>query len=102
MPKRPPELFLVDVLVSINRINRNAGTISLKKFISDENIFSATMREFEIIGEAAKSILRFPSIIKKSDTEWQKIENYFPIQKLEKICPKISLSTSYSPVILPR
>lgn len=27
---------------------------------------------------------------------------YFPIQKLPKICPSMSLSTSYSPVIFPR
>jgi len=76
MPKRPPELFLVDMLISIDRINRNAATLSLNEFVSDENIFAATMREFEIIGEAARNILRFPSIVKRSDIEWQKIVDF--------------------------
>lgn len=34
--------------------------------------------------------------------ETKRKEIYFPIQKFPKMCPKISLSTSYSPVIFPK
>ena len=56
MPRRPIELFLIDILVAIDKIRRNASPLSLEKFIQEENIFSGTMRDFEIIGEAAKHL----------------------------------------------
>ncbi|MBU1007778.1 DUF86 domain-containing protein [Candidatus Dependentiae bacterium] len=76
MHKRPQELFLVDILVGIDRINRNAAKLSFEKFFSDENIFNATTREFSMIGEAAKHLLDNPSFVRESDTEWRKIVDF--------------------------
>ena len=77
MPKRPKELFLVDILISVDRIKRNAATFSFDLFISDENIFNSTMRDFEIIGEAVKNLLKIQDDFKDSSyVEWQKIVDF--------------------------
>ena len=78
MHKRMIELFIVDIFVAIDRINRNLNNITNpEEFESlNENIFDAIMRELEIIGEASKYIIKNEMYVKVSSTDWQKIINF--------------------------
>lgn len=44
MPKRQPELFLINILVSIDKINRHVKELSLNEFISNEAAFAVATR----------------------------------------------------------
>ncbi len=76
MLKRTPELFLVDILVSIDKIKRRTKSLPLDKFYSDEDVFEATIRDLEVIGEAAKNIKKVSTFIYGSNIEWQKIVDF--------------------------
>ncbi len=54
--KRDLILFLDDILENINLIEHSTEKLSLSKFKSDKLIVDATVRRFEIIGEAVKNI----------------------------------------------
>ena len=55
MSKRHPELFAVDILVAIGKIERYSEDFAdAQEFSHDEKSFDATMRELQIIGEASK------------------------------------------------
>ncbi|MBA3954661.1 DUF86 domain-containing protein [Candidatus Dependentiae bacterium] len=58
MPKRIPEFFVIDILISLDKVKRyTKNFLSLEEFVIDEKTFDATVRELEIIGEALKHIL---------------------------------------------
>ena len=58
MSKRHPELFAVDILVAIDKIERySEDFVDAQEFYHDEKSFDATMRELQIIGEAAKHLI---------------------------------------------
>jgi uncharacterized protein with HEPN domain len=50
--------FLGHILDAIQRINRYIGTMDLDTFLRDEKTQDAVIRNFEIIGEAARNIER--------------------------------------------
>ncbi len=59
MPKRVLELFVIDILVAIDKISRyHAEFDNPESFYFDEKSFDATIRELQIIGEATKHLIR--------------------------------------------
>lgn len=57
MSRRKPEIFLEDILISIDKIERYTMDIkSIDDFINNELVVDAVLRNLEIIGEAAKNL----------------------------------------------
>lgn len=56
MKDRTPQLFFQDILDSIDKIFGYTSKIAYEDFIYDSMIIDAVIRNFEIIGEAAKHI----------------------------------------------
>lgn len=69
------QLFLDDILESAQAIQRYVENIDLLTFIKDRKTYSATIREFQIIGEAVDNISRD---IKSNypKTAWQDIKDF--------------------------
>ncbi len=72
MSKRKIELFLKDILKSIEKIQRYMENKSYQEFVNDELLIDGVIRNLEIIGEAVKNIpagfrKRYPFV------EWKKI-----------------------------
>lgn len=72
---RNPRLYLDDILLSCNKIQRYTTGLSLELFKQNDLIYDAVLRNLEIIGEAAKSVpdeirLKYPSV------EWRKIMGF--------------------------
>ena len=69
---RKPEVYLNDILRSINKVQNYSGDISFEEFKEKEMVQDAVLRNLEIIGEATKNISvdireEYP------DIEWRKI-----------------------------
>jgi len=74
MSKRDVNLYLEDIKESIEAINRYVKDMSFEEFIEDRKTYSATIREFEIIGEAVGKIMDFLS---QDDTiAWRDIKDF--------------------------
>lgn len=56
MTKRNDQLYLNDILDSINNINKYVKGLSFETFTKNKMVIDAVIRNFEIIGEAAKNI----------------------------------------------
>ena len=56
MKKRDDLVYLYHILDSILLIEKFTSGLSLKDFIKDEMVSSATIRQLEIIGEASRNI----------------------------------------------
>ncbi len=56
MNKRRDDLYIKDILDSIKNIENYTKNISYKKFSSTQMLIDAIVRNFEIIGEAAKNL----------------------------------------------
>ncbi len=54
--KRDFRLFLEDIIDSINKIEKYTIGITIEKFKTEDKTADAVIRNFEIIGEAAKKI----------------------------------------------
>jgi uncharacterized protein with HEPN domain len=76
MPKRDLELYLQDILDSILAIEEYVDGLDIERFKNDRKTYSATIREFEIIGEAVGNIID-EEIIKNSDNiSWRDIKDF--------------------------
>jgi len=75
MSKRTPEILIEDILISCNKIINYTKDISYESFISDSKTIDAVIRNFEIIGEAAK---RLPDEYKDAHQEidWKRIRGF--------------------------
>lgn len=69
---RDSKIYLTDILHAIKSIEDYTQSVTLEKFKRNRLIVDATVRNLEIIGEAAKNI---PTDIKEKfpDIEWKKI-----------------------------
>lgn len=73
MSKREPKIFLEDILISIEKIERYTKDIkSVDDFANNEMVVDAVLRNLEIIGEAAKNL---PKVIyeRYTDIPWKNI-----------------------------
>ena len=70
MPKRDYNLYIDDILEAISKIEEYTGQLDFDKFSKNSMTIDATVRNFEIIGEAVKHI---SSDIKKQhpDIPWK-------------------------------
>jgi len=103
--KRSLNLFVADILNSINNIESFSINLSEQKFLNDELHQSAIVRQIEIIGEAVKNIPdsfrdKYPEVPWKKaagmrdliihtyfsvdlDTVWRVIKTDIPILKVQ-------------------
>ena len=56
MSRRNIKLYLSDIIEAMNKVERYVEGLELKTFSDDEMVVDAVVRNFEIIGEAAKNI----------------------------------------------
>ncbi len=75
MSDRGLKLYLYDILDSGKAIEEYIKDFSYEQFVNDRKTVSATLREFEIIGEA---IGKLPDSLKKQYPEvyWQDIKDF--------------------------
>lgn len=68
--KRDYRVYIDDIIEAITKIELYSKGVSLDRFSKDSKVIDATIRNFEIIGEAAKHI---PQAIRKkySDIPWK-------------------------------
>ncbi|OPX29275.1 MAG: hypothetical protein B1H08_04200 [Candidatus Omnitrophica bacterium 4484_171] len=72
MSERDLRLFLKDMFVSVQKIQKYAKGKSYKEFTNDSLLVDGTVRNLEVIGEAVKNIpLNFRK--KHPGIEWKKI-----------------------------
>ncbi len=50
------KLFLLDIIDAASKVMRYTEHVSYDEFVSDEVLYDAVIRNFEIIGEAAKKL----------------------------------------------
>lgn len=75
MSERSQELFLADIIDSIDAIHSFVEGYTYESFVSERKTFSATIRELEIIGEAIRNIndeikAAYPDVL------WQEIRSF--------------------------
>jgi len=75
MPKKDIRLFLFDIKTSVDAIRSYVEDMNYDDFIGDRKTYNAVIREFEIIGEAAKHL---PSdlLSKYNEVEWRDIKDF--------------------------
>ena len=75
MSKRSPLLYVHDIRESIDAIFQYVQSLTFEDFSGDRMRYSAVIREFEIIGEAAGKL---PAILKERfpKIEWQDIKDF--------------------------
>ena len=107
---KTPLLFVMDILESIEKIEKYRKAMTYDEFIKDDKTKDAVVRNLEIIGEAANSIPesireQYPEIPWRSVTDmrnkliheyfgvsylivWETIEQDLPLmkEKMEEIC----------------
>ncbi|MDR5674246.1 DUF86 domain-containing protein [Halalkaliarchaeum sp. AArc-GB] len=64
--------YLDDILAAAEKIERFTGNMSYEEFLEDEKTVDAVLRNFEVIGEAAKNV---PDDVRReySDVPWSEM-----------------------------
>lgn len=75
MSKRDENLLLKDILDAGNKIKKFTENMNFQKFIEDDKTQDACIRNFEIMGEAARYVSEKTKLA-SSEIEWKKISNY--------------------------
>lgn len=72
MKKRNSALYIHDIIDAIGKIERYTQGLSFKKFSKDQLIIDAVVRNFAVIGEAAKNV---PTELRTrySDIPWKEM-----------------------------
>ncbi|MEM3377573.1 MAG: DUF86 domain-containing protein [Candidatus Bathyarchaeia archaeon] len=70
--KRNPKIYIQDILEAITRIDQYLKELTFEEFTKDNKTIDATIRNFAVIGEAAKNI---PAAIKKKHNKipWKRM-----------------------------
>ncbi len=76
MSKRDIKLYLQDIYDSILAIEEYVNGMKVCEFKNDRKTYSATIREFEIIGEAVGNIINEEIIKKHSKVSWRDIKDF--------------------------
>lgn len=77
MPNRNVEFFLVDILVSVDKIARYARSIfSVNEMVANELVLDALLRELEIVGEAMKYVMTSEKIKNMVTPAWRDIVDF--------------------------
>jgi uncharacterized protein with HEPN domain len=75
MPKRDDNLLLQDIVEAGNKIIRYTNTLSFDRFVTNEMVVDAVLRNFGIIGEAASRVS--DSLQQKNpEIEWRQIKAF--------------------------
>jgi uncharacterized protein with HEPN domain len=75
MHKRAPEFFVVDILISIDKIKRRISGLTLREFVANEAHVDIVLRNLETIGEAVGCLLRDSNFLSETDADWRRIVN---------------------------
>lgn len=75
MPKRDDDLLLSDMVESCVRIFDYTRGFTYDDFVDDKKTIDAVIRNFEVLGEAAKRVSA-PVKSSKNQIEWQKISDF--------------------------
>ncbi len=73
MSKRDTNLLIEDILESANKIISYTISMNYEQFIADNKTIDATVRNFEIIGEAANKIPEDYKLL-HPEIEWRNIQ----------------------------
>ncbi len=75
MYKRDPRLYAEDILESISAIEDYTKDLTYKEFLNDRKTYSATIREYIIIGEAVSKII---DLLQREHSEfsWRMIKDF--------------------------
>lgn len=102
MSKRDHRLYVEDILESVRAIESYIDGIDFDTFVNDRKTYSATIREYIIIGEAISSMMdlleeRFP------DYEWRMVKDFrnFIVHEYFGVDPRIvwDLTTQELPLL---
>lgn len=75
MSKRGELLFLQDILDSVNAILKFTDGLDVDKFAHNRLVYSATIREFEIIGEATIHLSE-DTLLKYDKILWRDLKDF--------------------------
>jgi len=75
MPKRNMALYIEDILDSSNAIQSFIAGLSFEEFAKDRKTYSATIREYIVIGEAIAAI-KEPLESRFPDYSWRMIKDF--------------------------
>ena len=75
MPSRDDDLLIGDIITSCEKIFRYTETLSFENFSGNEMVVDAVVRNFEIIGEAAKLISEEMRMLNPL-VEWQLMTDF--------------------------
>ena len=75
MPKRDPQLYMQDIVESANAIKIYIADIDFETFYSDRKTYSATIREYTIIGEAVSQVIDMLEE-KTPDYPWRMVKDF--------------------------
>jgi uncharacterized protein with HEPN domain len=75
MPKRDEDLLIADIIQSCEKIFRYTNDLSLDDFLKNDLVVDAVVRNFEIIGEAAKLISEELRLLNPL-IEWQLMSDF--------------------------
>ena len=75
MPKRDIELYLQDIEESANAIQVYIADINFETFCNDRKTYSATIREYTIIGEAISQVIDMLEE-KIPDYPWRMVKDF--------------------------
>jgi uncharacterized protein with HEPN domain len=102
MSKRDHRLYVEDILESVRAVESYVDGIDFDTFVNDRKTYSATIREYIIIGEAISSMIdlleeRFP------DYEWRMVKDFrnFIVHEYFGVDPRIvwDLTTQELPLL---
>lgn len=77
MHKRTADLFVIDILISIDRVKRYSSTLpSSEALLKNEALCSAILRELGIIGEAMNRVLQAKPLATLVQADWRDIVDF--------------------------
>jgi len=77
MHDRSSEFFIIDILISIDRVQRYLKKFKTPDlFVASEEFYDAAVRELEIIGEAMKYVLADKNFSELTQAKWRKVVDF--------------------------